>query len=115
MAGRATKGRSPGAQAPSHAGNCQTGAVGEGSIQAQRQLTGPRSVGCLKGTKVRGETTVLFFETTPFAHKTWPAPRRMKYSATDIYNASPICKAVRPYASCIWIIQARRPVMDHVP
>jgi hypothetical protein len=33
MAGRAAKGRSPGAQAPSHAGNCQTGAVGEGSLQ----------------------------------------------------------------------------------
>ena len=27
---------------------------------------------------------MLFSETTPFAHKKWPAPRRMKYSATDI-------------------------------
>jgi hypothetical protein len=61
MAGRAAKVRGPGAQAPSHAGNCQTGAVGEGSHPARRQLTGPRSVGCLNGAKVRGESTVLLF------------------------------------------------------
>jgi hypothetical protein len=37
MAGRAAKGRSPeGAQAPSHAGICQTGAVGEGGGLPER-------------------------------------------------------------------------------
>jgi hypothetical protein len=43
MAGRAAKGRSSqGAQGPSHAGICQTGAVGEGgALPARNQLTGP--------------------------------------------------------------------------
>jgi hypothetical protein len=105
MAGRATKVRSPGAQAPSHAGNCQTGEVGEGSLPARSQLTGPRSVGCLKGATVRGETTVLFFRDDSLRAQDVAGATPDEILCDRYRLAGPTCKAVRPYASCIWSME----------
>ncbi len=49
---------------------------------------------------------------------TWarrPGMHHVPLYAAYIGSPGPICKAVRQYASCIWILWARRPDMDHVP